>query len=208
MEDTLEQVPEEFREVFSEVVALTDAFCEARLDAEYKELCRDMTFVLCQKGSPLGRGRAASWASGIVHAVGWVNFLQDPSIEPYMPLSEVCKAFDVSHGTMTGKSKIIRDGLGLIQLDPDWCTPGMLEDNPLVWFLQVNGLVMDMRTAPLEIQQAAYDEGLIPFIPDREEEPRHPSGSKAKTIKFPGSAKKDAGATLPKKPVEGGPTLF
>jgi hypothetical protein len=208
MEGLTEQIPEKFHQVFVEIVGLTDAFCRAKLDGDYQELCRDMAFVLCLKESGLGRGKPASWASGIVHALGWVNFLQDSSIDPYMPFSEVAKAFGVSQGTMTAKSKIIRDRLGLIQLDPDWCTPAMLEDNPLVWVVEVNGLLMDMRTAPLEIQQAAYDEGLIPFIPEPKEEPDLPSGSEAKILKFPGCADKAAGPIPPKKPADDGPPLF
>ena len=35
----------------------------------------------------------------------------------------------------------------------------------MVWMLEVNGLMMDARTAPREIQQAAFEQGLIPYIP-------------------------------------------
>ncbi|MHC4618200.1 MAG: DUF6398 domain-containing protein [Planctomycetota bacterium] len=208
MQEMIEHIPEEFHQIFREIVGLTDAFCRAHLDGDYQELCRDMAFVLCLEDSPLGRGKAASWASGIVHALGWVNFLQDSSTDPYMPFSEIAKAFGVSQGTMTAKSKIIRDGLGLIPLHPDWCTPAMIENNPLVWLVEVNGLPMDMRTAPLAIQQAAYDEGLIPFVPEPNDEPELPSGSEAKTLKFPGSADKAGGAAPPKKPSHNGPPLF
>lgn len=31
--------------------------------------------------------------------------------------------------------------------------------------LNVNGLAMDIRTAPLELQELAYQRGLIPFVP-------------------------------------------
>ena len=40
-----------------------------------------------------------------------------------------------------------------------------MDDNPLVWMLEVNGFVMDIRTAPREAQVAAYENGLIPYIP-------------------------------------------
>jgi len=34
----------------------------------------------------------------------------------------------------------------------------------------VNGLIVDLRTAPYEIQEAAYEQGMIPYIPvDRED---------------------------------------
>ena len=45
-----------------------------------------------------------------------------------------------------------------------------LDDNLLVWMLEVNGFLMDIRMAPREAQVAAYEKGLIPYIPaDRKE---------------------------------------
>ena len=40
-----------------------------------------------------------------------------------------------------------------------------MEDNPLVWMLSVNGLLMDIRDAPREAQVVAFEKGLIPYIP-------------------------------------------
>ena len=48
------------------------------------------------------------------------------------------------------------------------------EDNPLVWLLEVNGFLMDIRAAPREAQVVAYQKGLIPWIPaDRPKPPQH-----------------------------------
>ena len=41
----------------------------------------------------------------------------------------------------------------------------MLDDNPLAWMITVNGFAMDVRTLPREIQEVAYQKGLIPYIP-------------------------------------------
>jgi len=46
-----------------------------------------------------------------------------------------------------------------------WLLPSRLADNPLVWMLQVNGFMVDIRNAPLELQRLAYEKGLIPFVP-------------------------------------------
>jgi transcriptional regulator GlxA family with amidase domain len=35
----------------------------------------------------------------------------------------------------------------------------------LVWMLQVNGFMMDVRQAPREVQEIAFKKGLIPYIP-------------------------------------------
>ena len=50
-------------------------------------------------------------------------------------------------------------------MDPDWSLPSMVEKNPLIWMLEVNGLIIDVRHAPREIQEEAFRKGLIPYIP-------------------------------------------
>jgi hypothetical protein len=46
----------------------------------------------------------------------------------------------------------------------------MLEHNPLVWMVEVNGLPYDIRMAPRHVQEEAARRGLIPFVPGDEEE--------------------------------------
>lgn len=74
---------------------------------------------------------------------------------------------------MQTKAKVVRQGLDLIALHPDWCVPSMLEDNPLVWMLEVNGMLMDIRAAPREAQVVAYERGPIPHIPADRADPGH-----------------------------------
>jgi len=142
----------EFYQRCGEIVALTDAFCSAHLNEDYRGLCWEMMDELCMSGLPLDTGRAASWAGGMVHALGWVNFLHDPSTSPHKKPGEVAKGFGISQGTMMAKSKEIRDALDMVPLDPDWCTEAMLEDNPLVWTLETDGLAVDIRMMPREAQ--------------------------------------------------------
>jgi hypothetical protein len=40
-----------------------------------------------------------------------------------------------------------------------------MDSNPLAWMITVNGFIVDVRTMSLEIQEAAYKKGLIPYIP-------------------------------------------
>ena len=170
MDEMLRRVPKDFRPLFTTLVELTDKFCADHLNDEYGQLCRELSARLCRKGTPLTSGRPRSWASGIVHAIGWVNFLSDPSQVLHMSAADVARGFAVSQGTMTAKSKTIRDRLRMVPLDPTWCLPSRLGDNPLVWMLETeNGLVIDIRLAPRCVQEEAYRQGLIPFIPaDRE----------------------------------------
>lgn len=164
------EVPAEYRGVYLELVSLTDKFCSERLNSEYQELCREMAISLCQDGSPVLRGKRASWASGIVYSVGWVNFLGDPSQEPHVRSEDIAKWFGVSVTTMQSKSKLIREGLDLMPLDPEFTLPSRIDDNPLVWMVELtNGLIVDIRHAPRELQVQAYEAGMIPYVPvDRE----------------------------------------
>lgn len=43
-----------------------------------------------------------------------------------------------------------------------------LLNNPVVWMLQVDGIVVDIRQAPLELQELAFEQSYIPFIPSRQ----------------------------------------
>jgi len=86
------EVPKAYAARFTVIVGLTDAFCDAHLNAEYKGLCREMAVAVCQKGSPVLKGKAEGWAPGIVYALGRVNFLDDPSQTPHMTSAGIATA--------------------------------------------------------------------------------------------------------------------
>jgi len=201
-------VPKKNRQLFEQIVELIDAFCDAHLNDSYKELCEHMASAICRTHLPLSSSSPAAWAGGIVHAVGWVNFLHDPKQSLHMTSAQLAEGFGISQGTMTAKSKIIRDKLDLMQLDPDWCLPELLIDNPLVWMFDVDGLIMDIRMAPREVQEEAYEMGLIPFIPADKQEPEPESGPGIKIIEFPSRKSKTSGPKSPQKLKDDVPNLF
>jgi len=165
---TSQNVPKEMQGRFNEIIQLTDAFSQAHLNDEYAQICRELAATLCRKRpSPLIRGKANTWACGVIHALGMVNFLFDSSQTPHVSSSQIWEYFGLSSSTMQTRSKQIRDLLGISQLDTDWTLPSRVDRNPLIWMLQVNGLVMDMRYAPREIQEEAFLKGLIPYIPNK-----------------------------------------
>ncbi len=149
--DGSSEVPAEFRRVYLEIVSLTDDFCNEKLNEEYQELCRRMAISICQDGSPVLRGKPASWACGIVYSAGWVNFLGDPSQEPHVRSEDIAEWFGISTATMHSKSKVIREGLDLMAFDPEFTLPSRLGDNPLASMLELeNGMIIDIRHAPRE----------------------------------------------------------
>lgn len=161
-----ESVPKAMREHYDEIVALTDAFCGERLNDEYAALCRQMAAKLARKRpSPLTRGWPQSWAAAIAYAVGRINFLFDKSQSPHIAASDLADWFGVAQSTAGNKAGQILDVLNARFLDPEWTLPSRLDDNPMVWLISVNGYLVDARHVPREIQEIAYQKGLIPYIP-------------------------------------------
>lgn len=153
-------------EKFAAITALTDAFCAKQLNDEYRVLIHRVIGSLARKRpSPLLKGKENVWAAAAVHAVGRVNFLDDPSQVPHCKPKILCEFFGIAESTGQNKSKEIRVALRMGPMAPEWTLPSRLADNPLVWMLQVNGLMIDIRQAPAELQRLAYKKGLIPFIP-------------------------------------------
>jgi hypothetical protein len=148
------------------VLGLIDQFCKEHLNDEYAVLCRKLAEKLGRKRpSPLLHGSPNAWASGIIRAVGGVNFLHDKSQTPYMRATDIDHYLGTSPSSGAAKLAAIRKMLKIHPLDPNWTLPSRQEDNPMVWMLNVNGFMMDVRHAPREVQEIAFNKGLIPYIP-------------------------------------------
>jgi hypothetical protein len=197
-----EFVPAEFRARFEELVALTDAFCQKRLNAEYALVIREMVGAACEECPEIQKAQAATWAAACVHAAGWVNFLHDPESGPCTAsTAEIAAAFGVSVSNMMAKSRILREALELHPFDPDFTIPSLQDKNPLTWMIQLsNGMIADIRMAPREVQEQALKAGLIPYIPADREETEAP--------KMDPVPVKAARLKAPKSPADEGPTLF
>ena len=160
------KIPKAMQTRFDEIAAITDRICQAHLNEDYAQLCRKTAAALSRKRpSPLEGGKALTWAAGITHAMGRVNFLSDKSQQPHMRTADLAKAFGVSQATMNNKASEIWQLLDLMQFHPDYCLPGLIDQNPMIWLLAVDGLIIDIRTAPLVTQLAAFQQGLIPYVP-------------------------------------------
>jgi hypothetical protein len=167
---TSEKIPKSMAEKFTTITALTDSFSKKYLNEEYKVMIHRVVGALARKRpSPLLKGKENIWAAAAVHAVGRVNFLDDPSQSPHCKSKAIYEFYGIADSTGQNKSKEIRDMLKMGQLSPDWTIPSLLVNNPLVWMLEVNGLIVDIRQAPLELQQVAYEKGLIPYIPSKKD---------------------------------------
>lgn len=160
-----QSIPASMRQKHDAIVALIDNFCREHLNDEYAGMCRRLTGVLARKRpSPLVNGKEA-WACAIIRVIGWANYLDGGSEQPTMKLTEIDKHFGVSSGTGQAKSKAIRDMLKIRNFDTEWTLPSRIEKNPMAWMVQVNGMILDVRVLPREIQEEAFRRGIIPYIP-------------------------------------------
>jgi hypothetical protein len=82
-----------------------------------------------------------------------------------MTMAEVCAAFGVGQSTASGKARVISDALHTSRMDPPWMLASFVDRNPLVWMAEVNGVLVDLRDMPREVQVVAYERSVIPYIP-------------------------------------------
>jgi hypothetical protein len=160
------RVPKGLRPVADEIVGITDSVCLSVLDEEYADLARRAVAKLARKRpSPLQAGRRATWAAGVVYALGNVNFLSDPTSEPCVTADQLSAAFGVAKSTMSSKARQVRDLLRISHFSPEFQRADIVAQNPLAWIIEVNGLAVDARHVPPDIQAEAFQRGLIPYIP-------------------------------------------
>ena len=84
-------------------------------------------------------------------------------------MAEVCTAFGVGQSTASAKARVISDALHTNRVDPTWMLRSIVDQNPLVWMAEVNGLLVDVRDMPREVQVIAYEKGMVPYVPADQE---------------------------------------
>ena len=159
-------VPQAVRPFADQVVVVTDAVCRDRLDVEYADLCRAVVGKLGRRRpSPLTRGDLRIWAAGVVYAVGQLNFVFDPAQSPHATGDQLSEWLGVKKTTMANKARWIRETLKLSHLDGQFMRRDLVEASPLTWLLEVDGMLVDVRRAPRDLQVQAFELGLIPYVP-------------------------------------------
>jgi hypothetical protein len=160
------RIPKEMKETTDNIIQITDNICEKSLDQEYLELCRKIIAKISRKRpSPLLYGKPEVWASAIIYCVAEINFLFDKTQKPHLTKSELFSILPGPKSTITSYKKNIWNMLDLCQLDPEFTRPSKMYDNPFAWMVEINGFITDIRMEPIEIQEIAYEKGLIPYVP-------------------------------------------
>ena len=167
MKKKSKKVPKELESIYFSITELTDKFSQEYLNEEYAEFIHYAVAELCRKRpSPLLKGNVNIWACAITHAIGMINFLDDSSGIPHVKTSILYDAFGVKPSTGQTKSKQVRTLLKMSQFDVNWTLPSSMDRNPNAWLISINGFIIDARTQPMEIQQLAFEKGLIPYLPN------------------------------------------
>ena len=90
------KVPNAVHDKFTKTIATLKSFCDNNLNDEYYELSVKLAAKIARKRpSPMLGGRTNTWAAGIIHALGMVNFLFDKSQKPHMTSNQIAVWFDV-----------------------------------------------------------------------------------------------------------------
>jgi len=146
-----------------ELIALTARFSEEHLDDEYGALCAKLIRRLARKRpSLLETGQTRVWVGAVLYAVGDVNFLFDPAQHPHMKFDELSRVTGVSKSALSTKARLIMNLLRIMPLEPEYYRREMLQQNPFAWMIEVNGILVDARTLPLDEQVELARRGLVP----------------------------------------------
>ena len=160
------KIPKELQDKYDEIAPMIIRFCDEKLNDEYKSLCLRLLEKLCRKRpSPLFGGHSYTWAAGIVYAIGQNNFIFDKTQEPHLTAPELSSFFGISPSTAGNKASELRKMFRMDFFNPEWQLPERIADNPMIWMVMVNDLIVDIRDMPLEFQQKAFEMGLIPYVP-------------------------------------------
>nr|AGS53384.1 hypothetical protein [uncultured bacterium contig00018] len=154
------KIPKEIQGKYDEIAGLVIKFCDEKLSVDYKNLCLRLLEKLCRKRpSPLLGGRAPTWAAGIVYAIGSNNFIFDKTQKIHLTANELAAGFGVSASTASSKAAELRKMFRIDYFNSEWVLPELIEDNPMIWMVKVDGFIVDIRDMPLEVQQQAFEKG-------------------------------------------------
>jgi uncharacterized protein DUF6398 len=168
---------EKIKRIRNELKKLTGELCRARIDEEYALICEEMIDKMARKRNvPFLSGRKETWAAAVVYSIGQINFLFDPSFEPYMEGAEICSHFGVSRSTVTNKAKKIREMFKMNYFESEFCTKRSNEDNPLKNMVMLKSGLIVPKDVLIEIALRHAVNDPDPISPPEEE--NHSEGEK------------------------------
>jgi len=146
---------EKLNERVAKITELATSFCAKKLDEDYYKLTEKVIGKLRRKRpSPLMRGKEEIWAAAVVHAIGYVNFLNDRSSQPHISFDELNEFFGTKKSSVGNKAAEIRKMLKMDRLSNfDYMTPDRKDNHPLANMVMVDGFIMPLSSIPEEYQK-------------------------------------------------------
>jgi hypothetical protein len=155
-----ETPPQKVHQKKTQLLELTDGFCQKYLDKRYKKLCQKLIEELSRKRPvPFLSGRLEIWAASIIQALGQVNFLFDKSVEPYVSVATLNQHFGTTQSSVMNKARKIRQ---MLESDYFQHFDGneLLETHPLNQLVAVNGVLVPVKELPPELQYLVQQMGI------------------------------------------------
>lgn len=86
-----------------------------------------------------------------------------------MTAVDIVEPLGVAKTTAANKAAEIRKMLKINYYNSEWVLPSELEKNPMLWFVELNGFLVDARSLSLDLQIYCAEKGLIPYVPGLKE---------------------------------------
>jgi hypothetical protein len=111
---------------------------------------------------------SADLAATALYVIGGINFLFDRAQDIFMTADRLSQLTGVSKSTLSNRGKQVRELLKVQHFDLEFSRRKLLVNNPTAWLVEFDGLVVDARMLPPEIQADARRRGLIPDLSNSE----------------------------------------
>lgn len=145
---------QEIKQKEAKLLEMTAAFCTEKLDDDYLQLCEKLIKKLGRKRDvPFQRGSLAIWASAVVYAIGFVNFLFDKSFEPYVSAGEISEYFGTKSSTVSNRAREIKEMFDMGRFSAEFSTEKIAAVNPYNNFVVIDGFFVPLSTLPPEFQK-------------------------------------------------------
>jgi hypothetical protein len=141
------RIPVVVQTQFEEIGEIIRTACKEGIDVEYYYLGLVLLEKLARKRpSPLLAGRAPTWASGVLFALGKINFLFEKSTKPFISQDDLAALCGVKKATAAAKGKQIRNLFQMHYWDNRFSTRRMQERNhPGGFVITKNGIIVNFR---------------------------------------------------------------
>jgi hypothetical protein len=114
-----------------EILEMLRTFSSAKLNDEYFALAEKLLDKMARKRHvPFETGRVEIWAAAIIHAIGTINFLFDPSQNPHVTVREIHDFFGTKDSSVSNRSKEIRDMFKLEHWSEEYLTREIWQKSP------------------------------------------------------------------------------